>query len=96
VRDEVKENQDEQKDDTFGMTFPTIWGIEKIDYVLFRPGGRCVASIGTGGIPVSSMKPVKRHLLGNSPIHGKVFSGGRDGKLFPSDHLGVFIRFEGM
>jgi hypothetical protein len=42
------------------------------------------------------MKPVKRRLLGNSPIPGKVFSGGRDGKLFPSDHLGVFIRFEGM
>jgi Endonuclease/Exonuclease/phosphatase family len=85
-------------DATWGMTYPTRWPGKKIDYVIFRSGG----SIESGYSPIRddsslpSMKAIEAQLLGNDPIPGKSYVGGRDGKLYPSDHLGVLIRFVGM
>jgi len=94
-------------DHTFGMTFPSQWGTKKIDYILFRPGDRSTKTpIAAAADPpssdtdtdtsTSSMRVVKAALLGNEPIPEKSFSGGRDGKLYPSDHLGVFVWFKGL
>jgi hypothetical protein len=42
-----------------------------------------------------STKAIGAQLLGNNPIPGKSYVGGGDGKLYPSDHLGVLIRSVG-
>jgi hypothetical protein len=89
-------------DATWGMTYPTRWPRKKIDYIFFR-SGKCLES----GHSVSdiapiqndsllSMKAIGAQLLGSNPIPGKSYVGGRDGKLYPSDHLGVLVQFVGM
>jgi endonuclease/exonuclease/phosphatase family metal-dependent hydrolase len=83
-------------DHTFGMTFPERWGTKKIDYVLFRPGDSHAQTLVAAGIYPSSMRPVKAALLGRDPIPNMTYRGGKDGKLYPSDHLGVFVWFKGL
>ena len=88
---------DAGQENTFGMTYPE-WGVKKIDYVLFRQADRLNSEESSGDVALDPVliKPVEACLLGNEPILDKVHPGGRDGKLYPSDHLGVLVRFEGL
>ena len=89
-------------DATYGTTYSTPRPPKKIDYVFFRPGDDpepdhltsdvTVAPINNNS-PSSKMKAIGARLLGSNPIPGKSHFSGRDGKLYPSDHLGVFIQF---
>jgi hypothetical protein len=79
----------EEDDRTFGLTFPERWGARKIDYILFRPGEPSESNPSGS----ASLRPCEARLLGNDPIPDKTCIYGRDRKLFPSDHLGVFASF---
>jgi endonuclease/exonuclease/phosphatase family metal-dependent hydrolase len=74
-------------DRTWGLTFPSRFEARKFDYVLFRPGDPSESET------PSFLKPYEARLLGNDPIPEKTSLFGRDHQLFPSDHLGVLVRF---
>jgi hypothetical protein len=93
---------DEFGDATLGVTYPRKGGSKKkVDYVLFGPSDQSGGNGSVGDVRAfhhhrATMKPVEARLLGRSPIPGQLCDAGRDGKLYPSGHLGVFIRFEGL
>lgn len=71
---------------TFFTTFPLVEGAKhlsqkRIDYVLVRKGG-------------AQVHVKEANLVGDIPIAGLRDPRGKDGNLFPSDHLGVVVQLE--